>query len=101
MNLDLNYAQVLFGQHAVHVPAWLVVQHSGDGLVSFVGASRVADPHPLRYGSECVHQLIIGELLVRPHRVTASDACIGSGLSHLAADPFPLMDGELLVGTRS
>jgi hypothetical protein len=100
----MDYTRVLFGEHAVHVPAWLVVQDGGDGLVSFVGASRAgveslaAGLHPLRYGSSKEHQLIVGEIVVRPHRVTASDARRGSGLAGLATDPFTdLADAERIV----
>lgn len=79
------YTAALFGQHAVHVPAWLYVQNQGEGIVSFVGASRVADlAHPLRYGSARSHQLIIGEIVVRPHLVMGTDDLRGQTLSGLA-----------------
>lgn len=77
--------QTLFGVHARHVPCWMYVQDQGDGLVSFVGASHMgSDAHPLRYGSDRVHQFIVGETIVRPHMVLATDALIGSGLAGLA-----------------
>jgi hypothetical protein len=96
--LDADYTRVLFGQHAVHVPAWLVVQDQGDGLVSFVGASRGAGPHPLRFGSTEVHQLVVGEIIVRPHHVTHSSARAGSGLAGLVTDPYTdLADAERII----
>lgn len=81
----VDYTAALFGQNAVHVPAWLYVQDGGAGVVSFVGASRIADigAHPLRFGSERTHQLVIGELVVRPHCVTGTDALRGEGLGSL------------------
>jgi hypothetical protein len=48
---DVDMTRVMFGQHAVHVPAWLIVQDQGEGLVTFVGSSRLpVTNHPLRYG---------------------------------------------------
>jgi hypothetical protein len=82
----------LLGANAVHVPAWLYVQDAGAGVVSFVGASRIslADvDHPMRYGSRHSHQLIVGELVVRPHQVYATNALEGMGLSGLVSHPVP------------
>lgn len=102
MNIDsTSMLRVLLGEHARHVPAWLYVQHAGPGLVTFVGSSRVAEgPHPLRYGSELVHQLIVGELVVRPHYATETDALAGSGLSGLVLGHGheTALAGRLLVG---
>jgi hypothetical protein len=104
----MDYTKAIFGQHAVHVPAWLVVQDSGKGLVSFVGASKVgvesfaAGLHPLRYGSSKTHQLVVGEIIVRPHRVTTSDNRRGSGLASLATDPFTgFADAETIIDVGS
>jgi len=113
MNLGADYSKVLFGQHAVHVPMWMWVQHQGDlggdTTVSFVGASRVrGDAHPLRYGSQRTHQLILGELLVRPHQVVHTDTHRGHGLAGLFSEgPFELDrllrqgDGLLDIGGRA
>jgi hypothetical protein len=104
MDTNVDYTKVMFGQHAVHVPAWLVVQDGGEGLVSFIGGSKVgvesfaAGLHPLRFGSAKTHQLVIGEIIVRPHRVTTSDDRRGSGLAGLATDPFTgLADAEQIL----
>jgi len=99
---DVDYARILFGRYAVHVPAWLYVQHQGDGTVLFVGASKVPDlAHPLRYGSDRTHQFIVGEVIVRPHRVVATDALRGSGVSFLAGGSHDLGvmlgDGEVIL----
>lgn len=97
MSDGVDYSKVLFGQHAVHVPAWLWVQHQGteDGatFVSFVGASKVQGLNPLRFGSDRTHQLLVGEIVVRPHRVAHTDAYRGHGLAGLFSEgPFPLAD---------
>jgi hypothetical protein len=90
--------RALLGERARHVPAWLYVQDQGAGLVAFVGASRnplAAAAHPLRYGSERTHQLIVGELVVRPHRVIATDLLRGHGLASLVGQPYDV--GDLLT----
>lgn len=97
----LDYAKLAFGEHAVHVPAWLYVQHQGDGVVTLVGSSRLSDPHPLRYGSTRAHQLILGEVVVRPHWVIGTDAVRGHGLGVLATQGHDLeaylRQGEFII----
>lgn len=94
-------ARLMFGEDARHVAAWMYVQHQGDGTVSFVGSSRVDRAHPLRYGSDRSHQFIVGEMVIRPHLVVATDALRGYGLSALATNDHNfaemLQDGETLI----
>jgi hypothetical protein len=98
---DMDMTKVLYGDKAVHVPAWMVVQDAGEGLVSFAGGSRVPAPHPMRFGSDHVHQLFLGELVLRPHVVIASNQAVGYGLAGLVTDPFAVDDGsEPIVGKR-
>jgi hypothetical protein len=88
------YTRALFGQHARRAGAWLYVQDAGDGMVSFVGASRVpAGPHPFRYGSSRAHQLLVGEVMLRPELVVATDARQGTGVAGLLIDPWGLDTG--------
>jgi hypothetical protein len=96
---DVDITRVMFGQHAIHVPAWLIVQDQGEGLVAFVGSSRLpVTNHPLRYGSERTHQRIVGEIIIRPHEVRGTDARRGDGLSGLAGDVWRGFDeGERIV----
>lgn len=101
----VDMTAVMFGANARHVPAWLYVQNQGPGMVSIVGASRVANlaaAHPLRYGSDRAHQLVIGEIVIRPHVVIATDARRGDGLAALTGDHNLreiLAQGEILFGT--
>jgi len=90
----MDYTKILFGEHACHVPAWMVVQDGADGFVSFVGGSKMkpGEQHPLCFGATETHKLIVGELVVRPHRVTASNVQQGSGLAGVAIDPFPILE---------
>lgn len=103
-NDGVDYTAVVFGRHARHVPAWLYVQDAGPGMVSFVGASRVdALAHPLRYGSTLTHQLIVGELVVRPHTVHTTDQLRGVGLAALMTSDYQqvALGGEQLISLRS
>ena len=100
--MTVDYARVLFGDNARHVPAWLYVQNQGDGVVSFVGGSRTPVPaHPARYGSDRSHQFIVGELLIRPHVIVATDALRGNGLASLVSNGHDVAEmlraGEYLL----
>ncbi|MFK0142506.1 hypothetical protein [Streptomyces murinus] len=96
-------AHIALDPHVRHVPAWLYVQNAGDGTVSFVGSSRVRtdEEHPLRYGSNRSHQLLVGELLVRPHYALDTNVLRGQGLGGLATTHHDLdrllSDGEILL----
>jgi hypothetical protein len=103
-----TYVRALFGANAVHVPAWFYVQHmgrdnTGHETVAFVGASRVeTGPHPLRFGSDRTHQLVIGDIVVRPHTVNATDALRGHGLAGLVlgSDHDVAMAGDVVIAAR-
>lgn len=84
----LALTRALFGRFARHVPMWMVVQDSREAA-TFVGAS--SDP-ALRYGSRRTHQLILGELIVRPHFVIESDQFRGHGLTSLLMNGANLED---------
>ena len=103
-NNDL-YIHALFGQHAVHIPAWFYVQDAGQGIVTIGGGSRVTPEqlHPLRFGTEHTHHLVVGELVVRPHTVIATNALRGSGIGSLITGDFhdtTIAQGDLLFGKR-
>ncbi|WP_327378917.1 hypothetical protein OG393_33980 (plasmid) [Streptomyces sp. NBC_01216] len=90
--------------HARHVPSWMYIQDSGPGLVTFVGSSRIpdtGDAHPLRYGSRRSHQLVVGEIILRPHYAVGTDAVRGQGLGGLVTHGHDfrafLEHGEVLL----
>lgn len=107
MDLGLDFATILFGENARHVPAWLYVQDHGkagnEAVVSFAGASRMPEPHPLRFGSGRPHQFLVAELVVRPHLVVATSTLRGTGIAGLLQGDHNIArmlgDGELLLGT--
>jgi hypothetical protein len=102
---DTDMARIMYGQNARHVPAWMYVQNQGGGTVGLVGSSRTPqDAHPLRYGSGRVHQLIVGEIIVRPHLVIATDTYQGCGVSQLYMNSeldfdAALARGEVVLGS--
>lgn len=79
--------------------AWMYVQDQGEGMISFVGASRV---DTFRFGSTCTHQFVVGDLTLVPGLVVATDTLRGKGLASLATYNHDLSamlrDGELLLG---
>lgn len=110
---DEQSIRFLFGKDAKHVPMWMYVQGgSGDPLVTFVGSSETPRQpkgrswsNPLNYGSDRTHKFILGELVVRPHLVIATDSLRGMGLSGLATGGHDLRamleEGEMLLGIPS
>lgn len=80
---DLNWAKVMFGENAIHVPITMTVQRMGSSVVLFVGASRgTIDPHPLMLGSTQPHVHILGDAVFRPHWAGEGDKT-GTGASGL------------------
>lgn len=96
----MDYIQAMLGQDARRAPAWLYVQNQGNGIVSFVGASKMDEAiHPLRYDSERTHQYIHGEVILRPVSIVATDALRGQGLDGLVTGYHDL-DAMLANGER-
>jgi hypothetical protein len=113
-----DMARVMYGENARHVPAYLYVQDSGPGIVSFVGSSMTpGHDNPLRYGAPHwrrghddgyrPHHLIVGEIIVRPHVVIATSALRGFGLGQMLTDGPGIEEmitdgrGELVIGTSA
>jgi hypothetical protein len=109
---DLDWTQVIYGEHARSVPAWWWVQNQGSDrqrrpVVAIVGASTWNEvaPHPARYDSARSHLLMVGELILRPRLIVATDARRGDGWHSLGMDPFTVGEldgreggGEVLLG---
>jgi hypothetical protein len=112
-------ARLFYGEHARHVPAWLVVQDACLDTVSFVGSSMTPGvPNPLRYGAPAwtpgtpdgvywPHHLIVGEIIVRPHVAIATRALRGMGVGQMLTDLPDVPDlieggaGRLVIGTSA
>lgn len=79
---DVDFARVMFGCNAVHIPLHFAIQDAGHGIVMIIGASRSPSPgaaHPLRFGSSMTHQLFKGDAVFRPHWVGELDDLKGAG----------------------
>ena len=100
------YIRAMFGEHAVQLGLNFVVQDAGLGAVSLVAVSRTGDdsPHPLRFGSELTHQLVVGDAVIRPRYVLESGRWRGVGLAGLitsSAMTSPdewLREGKIILG---
>jgi hypothetical protein len=85
---EFSSTKAMYGENAVHVPCWMIMQEHG-GAVSFVGASKnITD---LKFGSNMTHQCVVGEIIVRPHLVLESERFVGHGLTGLATSSMDWM----------
>lgn len=71
------------GAHAVRLPAFMYARYHGEGVCSFAGAARVADPHPLRFGAERDVVFVNGAIIVAPATAIATDALQGYTIGQL------------------
>lgn len=96
---DFDMTKVMYGIHAVHAPIWMVVQNQRDATL-LAGASKSMAP---MYGSEHIHALILGEMIIRPHFVCASSAFAGRGAGGFWTDPLSISEwidsGEVIIDT--
>ena len=81
--------RALFGVNAVHVPFNAIIQGAGTekgiSRITIVGQSSFPTKlHPLTFGSKMIHQLVLGDIVFRPHIAIESNAFIGYGIGGLA-----------------
>jgi len=81
MSQEVDWVKAMFGENAAHAPVQLCIQDMGEGTVIIVGASKFQAPHPFRFGSSSLHQLVQGDLVLRPHWVGETDTLRGFGVS--------------------
>lgn len=98
---------MLLGDRARRGTGWAYIQDQGNGVVGIVGSVRVPEgqQHPFAYDSPRTHKFLVGEIIVRPHLVVATDALRGKGVSGLYTGghdlPLMLTQGEVLVVSES
>lgn len=94
------FMRAMFGPNAVHVPINLIVQDGGEGGI-VTGVFQSCHGLALKYGSRKTHQLIFGDMIIRPHLVCHTDALQGVGISGLARSGFidveKWMEGGVLI----
>lgn len=95
------YTRAMFGCNAAHCGANMIVQDAGDGRVLVVLQSTSQQPkHPLMFGSQHIHQLLMGDIVFRPRVVLGSDHLRGQGINHIARCGFDLeewMDADVVL----
>lgn len=78
------YIQAMFGCHAIHSPMNFIVQaYEEDGVFLAVAQARVNKSlfKRLTFNSRRTHQMIIGDIVLRPQLVIESDHLRGCGIS--------------------
>lgn len=99
--------QAMFGNMARRGTGWAYIQNQGPDTVSFVGSCRDDSdmPHPFRYGSRREHLFVVGEFILRPALIVATDTLRGTGLGGLATAGHDLTgmlaDGEILHASNT
>lgn len=78
----MDMTKFMFGQNAVHMPAWMVLQNSGVAT-TFIGSTKQL---PVFEASR-THTLFLGEMILRPHIVVTSNEYIGKGIANFLLDP--------------
>jgi hypothetical protein len=110
--------RLLLGKDARQGTGWAYIQDQGPGIVSFVGSAKVGknERHPFRYGTPNYdgskngpegyysHHFMVGEVLIRPHLLVATNALQGQGLAGLATGNHDiramLRSGEIVTATE-
>lgn len=84
------FTMAMFGSHAIHIPMNMIVQPMGEGKI--IGVFQTTNADSLLFGSKMTHQLVMGDVVIRPHLVMESDALAGRGVAGLLTHGF--MDTE-------
>lgn len=95
----IDHAKLLMGKDAIHVAINMIVQPMGDdGDDSVTGVFQTRHGRPLQFGRAESHILVLGDAIIRPRLVIASNAFRGSGLNHLATSGFAEFDKWVRTG---
>ncbi len=82
----MNYAQIMIGENAVHVPFNFVRQVADDKQGLILGQEA---GNQLAFGSKLCHVLVKGDMIFRPHLVIESEMCKGMGAAGIiTSDAF-------------
>lgn len=94
--------QAMFGVHALQSPCQLVLQcdtkpNASGKWVTMVVGLIVTDEDPRSSGARqerCLHELIVGDVVIRPHGKFASRHFVGSGAAALLTGGALFPDGH-------
>lgn len=97
----LDYIKAMFGIHAMHVPCQVILQEQGktsDGRYSTSAVCIFITDEPMlseqARAERCPHELIIGDLVIRPHGKFASRDYVGHGLGGLTTSMAMFPEGH-------
>ncbi len=100
--MDDGYTRMMFGRHAVSVGVNFIMQETEGGMI-LIGQSKCQNNPMLRFGAkkERTHVLVLGDMVLRPHLVMASDSFRGDGVTSLVKNGFVSpdrwLDGDLVL----
>lgn len=97
----MDFTKAMFGEHAIHVPCQIVLQEQGrtaDGryLTLVVGVVSSTEPilSPEAIARDFPHELIVGDMVIRPHGKWASAHFKGCGATGLVTSGAMFPDGH-------
>ena len=95
------YTKIMFGEHAFRVPMNFIIQGDTNNPNELAGVFQGRHPamKQMLFGSKKCHQLILGDIVIRPHLVVESDAFIGMGINGIYKDGFRDLDKWITQGS--
>ena len=103
METDI-YTRAMFGQNAIQVPFNCIVQadQSNNTLVAVIVVGGTPQSMRYTFDSKKIHQLIVGDAIIRPHLVMESNHLRGMGIAGIARDGFTdvqawMKNGKMLI----
>lgn len=87
---------MLLGKPTLHLPMNFIVQSYPDGKTS--GVFQTVSGKPLTFDSKKTHQLILGDVFIRPRLVFESDHLKGAGISGIFTSGFTETDDWIAGG---
>jgi hypothetical protein len=82
-----RYTRAIFGADAIRLPCQIILQESGDdrqAITSFVGLMEGESRSENAIRNDFPHELIIGEVIIRPREKYSGMNGVGKGLAGLA-----------------
>jgi hypothetical protein len=83
------YTRMLMGENAVAVGVNFIMQETEKGMI-LIGQTNHPSANMLRFKAkkDRTHVLVLGDMILRPHLVLASDSFRGAGTTSLFKDGF-------------
>lgn len=93
--MEANYIKAMFGIHAVHAPVQMLLQDMGEdkGFHKTLAATFISTPTRL-VAAGYPHELIVGDMVVRPFGRWASTKFRGYGIAGLVTSEAMFPEGH-------